>query len=78
VIRSWLQQPPVQLLQPSENHVEEVLGALERMGTAGNLVSDAQIAALALEHNAVLHTMDADFIRFPKLKWFNPITGGAG
>lgn len=42
---------------------------------AGNLVTDAQIAVIALEHDAVLHTSDADFIRFPGLRWFNPISG---
>jgi predicted nucleic acid-binding protein len=38
-------------------------------------VSDAQIAALALDHGAVLHTADTDYIRFPRLRWFNPLTG---
>ena len=39
----------------------------------GNLVSDAHLAALALEHNCVLYSTDADFARFPGLKWVNPI-----
>ena len=39
----------------------------------GNLVSDAHIAALAIEHNCVLQTTDQDFARFPGLKWKNPI-----
>ena len=54
-----------------------MLKLLEALGTAGNLVTDAQIAALTLEHGAVLHTADSDFLRFPGLRWFNPITGTA-
>ncbi len=42
---------------------------------AGNLVSDAHLAALAVEHNCVLHSTDADFARFRGLKWRNPIHG---
>jgi uncharacterized protein len=73
-VRSWLEQPPVQVLEPGPDHIQQVLQLLEGLGTAGNLVSDAQMAALALEHEAVLHTADADFVRFPGLRWFNPIT----
>ena len=73
-IRAWLAQPPVQPLDVGARHVEQVLELLERVGTAGNLVTDAQIAAAAIEHNAVVHTSDADFIRFSGVRWFNPIT----
>jgi predicted nuclease of predicted toxin-antitoxin system len=38
-------------------------------------VTDAQIAATAIEYDAVLHTADADFLRFQSLRWLNPITG---
>jgi hypothetical protein len=74
VVRSWLHQPPAQVLEPAADHVEQVLRLLERIGTAGNLVTDAQIAALTIAHGAVLHTVDADFLRFPGLKWINPLT----
>jgi hypothetical protein len=74
-VRSWLAQPAVQLLDPGPHHVEQVLKLLESLGAAGNLVSDAQLAALAMEHNAVLHTADTDFLRFQGLRWFNPLTG---
>jgi uncharacterized protein len=74
-IRSWLQQPVVQILQSGPTHFEQVLTLLENLGTAGNLVTDAQIAAVAIEHNAVLHSADGDFARLPGLRWHNPITG---
>jgi hypothetical protein len=79
-VRAWLEQPPVQLLEAGPDHVRQVLALLEGVGTAGNLVTDAQLAALALDHDAVLHTTDADFTRFQGLRWFNPLTatGSAG
>ncbi len=76
-VRSWLEQPPVQVVSPGADHVMDTLALLESLGTAGNLVTDAQIAALVMDHEAVLHTADADFVRFPRLRWFNPITGAA-
>jgi uncharacterized protein len=74
-VRSWLAEPVVVIPEPAPDHFERVLGLLESLGTAGNLVTDAQIAALALEQDAVLHTADADFIRFKGLRWLNPLTG---
>ena len=74
-VRAWLAQPNVQVLDSGPRHVEQVLKLLEDIGTAGNLVTDAQIASVALEQGAVLHTADTDFIRFSGLRWFNPITG---
>ncbi|GDY21220.1 ribonuclease VapC [Verrucomicrobiota bacterium] len=76
-IRSWLVQPVAQILEPRSDHIEPVLNSLEKLGTAGNLVTDAQIAALAIEHGATLHTNDTDFMRFTGLRWFNPLTGAA-
>src|ERR1019366_4302417 len=74
-VRSWQAQPVVTLLETGPDHVERVLRLVESLGTAGNLVTDAQIAAVAIEYDAVLHTADADFVRFPNLRWLNPITG---
>ena len=74
-VRSWLAQPCVHVLDSGPKHVEQVLKLLENLGTAGNLVTDAQIASVALEHDAIVHTADTDFIRFSGLRWFNPVTG---
>jgi predicted nucleic acid-binding protein len=49
------------------------LGLLEAAGTAGNLTSDAQIAAVALRLDAEVHTADLDFGRFPKVRFLNPL-----
>lgn len=74
-IRSWLAQPNVQIVLPGEGHTERVLALLQQTGVAGNLVTDAQLAALTIENHAILHTADADFLRFPGVRWLNPITG---
>jgi predicted nucleic acid-binding protein len=52
-----------------------VFGLLESVGTAGNLTTDAHLAALAIEYHAELHTTDADFARFPGLRRRNPVEG---
>ena len=74
-VRSWLAEPIAQIVEPGADHVERVLESLEALGTAGNLVTDAQMAAFVIEHDdATLHTTDPDFVRFPGLRWLNPIT----
>jgi toxin-antitoxin system PIN domain toxin len=77
-IRSWLKQPQVQVLETGVKHIELTIQLLEHIGTAGNLVTDAQIAVVAIEYDAVLNTTDTDFVRFPNLRWRNPLTGAAG
>jgi len=76
-VRSWLKQSVVHVINVGSEEVEPVLDLLEKLGTAGNLVTDAQIASIAIAHKAVVHTSDADFLRFSRLKWINPITGAS-
>lgn len=76
LVDSWLAQPPATVIHPTARHsalVRELLGPL---GTAGNLTTDAHLAALAIEHGAELHSADADFSRFPGLRWVNPLELG--
>ncbi len=72
-IASWLERPNVRLLVVGPSHIDVVGGLLEQAGTGGNLVTDAQIAALALEFKAAVHTADTDFSRFAGLLWKNPL-----
>ena len=71
--RAWLAQPYVSIVDPGDRHAEVLFGLLESLGTAGNLTTDAHLAALAIEHQAELHSTDADFQRFPGLRWVNPL-----
>ena len=72
-IQSWLDQPCVRLLQPTENHWTIFQQMLRAGSATANLVSDAHLAALAVEHNCVLQSTDRDFARFRGLKWKNPL-----
>ena len=72
-VRAWLAQPYVTILDPGAKHAEILFGLLESLGTAGNLTTDAHLAALAIEHQAELHSTDADFSRFPGVRWVNPL-----
>jgi len=71
--RAWLAQPYVAIIDPGARHAEILFGLLESLGTAGNLTTDAHLAALAIEHQAELHSTDADFSRFQGLRWINPL-----
>ena len=73
-MRTWLAQPYVTVIDPGPRHSGILFGLLESLGTAGNLTTDAHLAALAIEHQAELHSTDADFARFPGLRWTNPLS----
>jgi uncharacterized protein len=68
-----LAQPNVRLLLSTPRSFEASLSLMAEIGVAGNLSTDAHIAALAHLHNAQVATVDTDFQRFPQLKWFNPL-----
>lgn len=72
-VESWLGRRHVRVLQPGPRHLEIAFGLLRRLGTAANLTTDAQLAALAIEHQGEVHSNDADFGRFPQLRWVNPL-----
>jgi uncharacterized protein len=75
-VKKWLSRPNCEVLYPATGHVERAIALVTQSGGGGNLSTDAQIAALALEHLATVHTADLDFQRFQGLRWYNPITGG--
>lgn len=72
-VRAWLAQPGVTVVDPGHRHAEILFRLFEAIGTAGNLTTDAHLAALAIEHDAELHSSDADFVRFPGLRWTDPL-----
>ncbi len=70
---SWIRRPDVLVLSPGSNHMD-VLSSLVRDSSIGSaLVTDAHIAAIAIEHRAELHSNDSDFARFSGLRWRNPV-----
>jgi toxin-antitoxin system PIN domain toxin len=73
IVGDWLAQPNVRVIEPGRQHLQLLTAHLNATGAAGNLVSDAHLAALAMEHSATVHSNDADFQRFPGVKWENPL-----
>jgi hypothetical protein len=73
-IESWLACEPVWIPNPTERHAE-VLGRVLRnvQDAHSNLVSDAHLAALAIEHGLTLCSTDGDFARFRDIRWENPL-----
>jgi uncharacterized protein len=76
VIDSWLAQPCVVIVHPTDRHAALLRELLTPLGSAGNLTSDAHVAALAIEHGAKLCSCDADFSRFAGLQWTDPLREG--
>ena len=73
VVESWLAQPHVHFLVPGPRHVEIAFRLLRDLGAARNLTTDVQLAAHAIENQAVLCSNDSDFARFQGLRWENPL-----
>jgi toxin-antitoxin system PIN domain toxin len=74
-VTAWLGCNPVWVPLPTERHAE-ILGQLLALpGVRANLVHDADLAALAIEHGLMLCSTDGDFARFPGLRWQNPLAG---
>ena len=72
-VQSWLGQPCVRIVTPTQRHWS-VFGELLLNGqAAANLVTDAHLAALAIQHGCELNSTDSDFARFPGLRWTNPL-----
>lgn len=73
LVERWLAAPPT-WVPPATERTAAALGKL-LAGTpvTGNLVPDAQLAALAIEHGLVVMTADTDFGRFPEVRWTNPL-----
>ena len=72
-LQEWLDQPCTRAVAPGQAHWQVLRNLLDATGTAGNLTSDAHIAALAIEHGGTVFSADNDFRRFPGVKHVNPL-----
>ncbi len=72
-VEDWLAAPAAWVPSPTSRHSEILLELVRGLRLAGALVSDAHLAALALEHGVAVWSTDADFARFPGLSWHNPL-----
>ena len=73
VVEAWLDAPTVWVPTPGAGH-RQILGRLiHELDLRANLVSDAALAALCVEHGLIMVSADSDFARFPEVRWFNPL-----
>ena len=73
-VRSWLERPQAHPLVPGPRHLEILTEIMRAAGASGRLTTDAHLAALSIETQSELHSNDADFSRFPGLRWVNPLS----
>jgi len=72
-VDEWLSQPCVEAVGPGPGHWAVLRNLLKTTGAAGNLTSDAHLAALAIESGSTVHSTDNDFKRFPGIEHVNPL-----
>ena len=72
-VESWLDQPCTRVVHATERHWGVFRSLLVDGQATANLVTDAHLAALAIEHGCRIASADADFSRFPGLTWYNPL-----
>lgn len=73
-VQSWMDQPCARIVNPTERHWAVFQQMLREGQAVGNLVTDAHLAALAVEHGCELISTDSDFSRFPGIRWRNPLS----
>ena len=72
-VREWFRFPHVTPINPGPDHLVHLRSNLSAAAVGADLVTDAHIAALAMEYQAEVHSNDTDFGRFPGLRWRNPL-----
>jgi uncharacterized protein len=73
IVASWAVHAAVRMLSPGDRHVWYLKEMVLAGQASGAMITDAQLAALTIEHGGYLCTMDRDFGRFPGLRWGNPL-----
>jgi toxin-antitoxin system PIN domain toxin len=73
-VTEWLAAPTAVAVNPTARHAAVLTRLLSQVGTGANLVNDAHLAALAVEHRASIVSYDSDFGRFAGVRWDSPAT----
>jgi len=73
IVRGWLALPGVIVIGPGTDHFTHFEAVCRSVQATGNLITDAHLAALAIEHGCELASCDTDFGKFPGLRWINPL-----
>jgi len=73
LVEEWLVCDSVWIPAPTERHADVLAGLLASYDLRGNLIADADLAALAIEHGLTICSTDTDFARFREIRWINPV-----
>ena len=73
IVEGWLAAPAAWIPEPTPGHAQILGGLVRSYGISGNLVPDAHLAALAVEHGVAVCSADTDFARFTEIRWINPL-----
>lgn len=73
VVSDWLASPTVWVPVATDRHADVMGRLVSKYRLTGNLISDAQLAALAIEHGLEICSADTDFARFTEVRWCNPL-----
>ena len=73
VVEEWLAVPTVWVPLPTDEHADVLGGLVHKYRLAGNLIPDAHLAAIAIEHGLQVCSADTDFARFTEIRWNNPL-----
>jgi toxin-antitoxin system PIN domain toxin len=73
IVSLWMSAPGVWVPPTSRDTVAILTGLVTDLHLSGNLIADAMLAALAIEHGLTVFSNDSDFARFPDCRWFNPL-----
>ena len=76
-VEDWLACDVAWVPLPTDRHADVLGGLIRRYDVRGNLMTDARLAALALEHGLTVCSADSDFARFNEIEWLNPLAAGA-
>jgi hypothetical protein len=72
-VRDWLDCEVTWTPNPTDRHAEVLGSLIQRYDLRGNMIADAELAALAIEHGLRLYSTDTDFARFKEIDWVNPL-----
>lgn len=72
-VSEWLELPGVWVPEPTDGHARVLGQLLTAANAAANLVSDGHLAAIAVQHGLEICSTDADYARFPGVRWRNPL-----
>lgn len=72
-VEDWLRCELTWIPNPTDRHADVLGSLIRRYDLRANMITDAQLAALAIEHGLKLYSADTDFARFSEIDWVNPL-----